>query len=123
MAELKAFLDKNIDKNLRRILISNARKKEGASKLQVRPVLVKGQMLYQVTRTEGTKEIHKNYEKAELISYLCTEMQENFRQLQLEGAKVRGTVLVSKKRQDEHKNQGTEYSGKEQGRFYSHAFP
>ena len=45
MAELKAFLDKNIDKNLRRILISNARKKEGASKLQVRPVLVKGQML------------------------------------------------------------------------------
>ena len=97
MAELKAFLDKNIDKNLRRILISNARKKEGASKLQVRPVLVKGQMLYQVTRTEGTKEIHKNYEKAELISYLCTEMQENFRQLQLEGAKVRGTVLVSKK--------------------------
>lgn len=97
MAELKEFLDKNIDKNLRRILISNARKKEGASKLQVRPVLVKGQMLYQVTRTEGTKEIHKNYEKAELISYLCTEMQENFRQLQLEGAKVRGTVLVSKK--------------------------
>lgn len=97
MTELKAFLEKNIDKNLRRILISNARKKEGASKLQVRPVLVKGQMLYQVTRTEGTKEIHKNYEKAELISYLCTEMQDNFRQLQLEGAKIRGTVLVSKK--------------------------
>lgn len=97
MTELKEFLEKNIDKNLRRILISNARKKEGASKLQVRPVLVKGQMLYQMTRTEGTKEIHKNYEKAELISYLCTEMQENFRQLQLESAKVRGTVLVSKK--------------------------
>ena len=97
MTELKEFLEKNIDKNLRRILISNARKKEGASKLQVRPVLVKGQMLYQVTRTEGTKEIHKNYEKAELISYLCTEMQDNFRQLQLEGAKIRGTVLVSKK--------------------------
>lgn len=117
MAELKEFLDKNIDKNLRRILISNARKKEGASKLQVRPVLVKGQMLYQVTRTEGTKEIHKNYEKAELISYLCTEMQENFRQLQLEGAKVRGTVLVSKKGRMSIKTKAQNVQGKSREDF------
>lgn len=89
MTELKEFLEKNIDNNFRRILISNARKKEGTSKMQVRPVLVKDRVCYQVTRTEGTKEIHKNYEKEELISYLCEQMEENFRQLQLEGAVYR----------------------------------
>ena len=82
MTELKEFLEKNIEEGFQRILISNARKREGASKLQVRPVLLKGQLWYQVTRTEGTKEIHKNYGKEELISCLCTEMEENFRQLQ-----------------------------------------
>lgn len=67
MTELKEFLEKNIEEGFQRILISNARKKEGASKLQVRPVLLKGQLWYQVTRTEGTKEIHKNYGKEELF--------------------------------------------------------
>jgi len=52
MTELKEFLEKNIDNDFRRILISNARKKEGTSKMQVRPVLVKDQVCYQVTRTE-----------------------------------------------------------------------
>ena len=51
MTELKEFLEKNIDNDFRRILISNARKKEGTSKMQVRPVLVKDQVCYQVTRT------------------------------------------------------------------------
>ena len=85
MTELKEFLEKNIDNDFRRILISNARKKEGTSKMQVRPVLVREQVCYQVTRTEGTKEIHKNFQKEDLIRYLCQEMTENFRQLQLEG--------------------------------------
>lgn len=97
MTELKSFLENNINEDFCRMIISNARKKEGTSKIQVRPVLLKEQVYYQVTRTEGTKELHKNYKKEDLISCICEEMQENFRQLQLEGRSVQGTVLVSKK--------------------------
>ena len=117
MTELKEFLEKNIDNDFRRILISNARKKEGTSKMQVRPVLVKDQVCYQVTRTEGTKEIHKNYEKDELISYLCEEMGENFRQLQLEGRCVQGTVLVSKKGRMNIKTKNIQNQGKNREEF------
>ena len=117
MTELKEFLEKNIDNDFRRILISNARKKEGTSKMQVRPVLVKDQVCYQVTRTEGTKEIHKNYEKEKLISYLCEEMEENFRQLQLEGRYVQGTVLVSKKGRMNIKTKNIQNQGKNREEF------
>ena len=117
MTELKEFLEKNIEEGFQRILISNARKREGASKLQVRPVLLKGQLWYQVTRTEGTKEIHKNYGKEELISCLCTEMEENFRQLQLESVKVRGTVLVSKKGRMSIKTKVQNVQGKSREEF------
>lgn len=117
MTELKEFLEKNIDNDFRRILISNARKKEGTSKMQVRPVLVREQVCYQVTRTEGTKEIHKNYQKEDLIRYLCQEMTENFRQLQLEGRCVQGTVLVSKKGRMSIKTKNIQKQGKNKEEF------
>ena len=86
-----------MNEDLERILVSNARRGSSVSKLQVRPVPVKGEVRYQVTRIQGTKAIHENYEKEELISYLTEQMKENFRQLQLEGRYVQGRVLVSKK--------------------------
>ena len=97
MKDIREFLDKYVNKDLERILVSNARSTSSISKLQVRPVPVKGEVRYQVTRIQGTKAIHENYEKEELISYLTEQMKENFRQLQLEGRYVQGRVLVSKK--------------------------
>ena len=97
MKDIREFLDKYVNKDLERILVSNARSTSSISKLQVRPVPVKGEVRYQVTRIQGTKAIHENYEKEKLISYLTEQMKENFRQLQLEGRDVQGRVLVSKK--------------------------
>lgn len=62
MTDLKEFLNKYTDKNLRRMILSNARSKEGISKIQVRPVEIKGRLVYQATKTLGTKELHENYD-------------------------------------------------------------
>ena len=97
MTEIKEFLDKYVNADLVRILISNARSTDTPGKLQVRPVPVKGEIQYQVTSIQGTKAIHANYEKEALISYLTEQMERNFRQMQLEGRNVQGRVLVSKK--------------------------
>lgn len=97
MKDIREFLDKYVNENLERILVSNARRTSSVSKLQVHPVPVKGEIRYQVTRLQGTKAIHENYEKEALISYLTEQMKENFRQMQLEGRYVQGRVLVSKK--------------------------
>lgn len=97
MTDLKEFLNRYMNENLRRILISNARKAGAVSKIQIRPVLIKNQLKYQITRTEGQKEIHENYGKEEAVSYILGQMQDVFKQLQLECADAQGTVLVSKK--------------------------
>ena len=113
MKEIKEFLDKYVNADLVRILISNARSTDTPGKLQVRPVPVKGEIQYQVTSIQGTKAIHANYEKEALISYLTEQMERNFRQMQLEGRNVQGRVLVSKKGKMDIKAREIKGKGKE----------
>lgn len=114
MTDIREFLDKYVNEELERILVSNARSTSPASRLQIRPVLVKGSILYQVTSMEGTKAIHNNYRKEELITYLADQMEKNFRQLQLEGRYVQGRVLISKKGKMDIKAKETKARGKEE---------
>lgn len=79
MDKLKELLDKYINEGLKKIVISNARRKDGASKLQVRPILVKGELVYQITRTEGQKELHENFDKESVVAYLVCQIEENFK--------------------------------------------
>ena len=97
MDKLKELLDKYINEGLKKIVISNARRKDGASKLQVRPILVKGELVYQITRTEGQKELHQNFDKESVVAYLVCQIEENFKQLQLEAREASVSALVSKK--------------------------
>ena len=66
MTESGEFLKKYVNQDLIRIIISGPRKKEGPSKIQIRPLLIKGQLKYQITQTVGQKELHQNYEEAEV---------------------------------------------------------
>ena len=52
MTELEKFLDLYINEDLIRIIISGPRKKEGPSKIQIRPLLLKGRVMYQVTKLQ-----------------------------------------------------------------------
>lgn len=97
MMNIEQLLNTYINEQLHRIIISNAQNSEGPSKVRIRPVMMKGHLKYQCTETHGPKEIHKNYEKEEIIAYICTQMEGNFRQLQLEAEEADGSVLVSKK--------------------------
>lgn len=97
MKELVEFLEEFISERLIRIIISGARNAGEVSKVRIRPVLLKGEIKYQCSETHGTKELHKNYDKRQLISRIEQWMEEDFRQLQLESQNGTGSVLVSKK--------------------------
>ena len=97
MLELKDVLGKYIDIDLKRIILSGARVKTGASKIQVRPILLRNNLMYQCTKTVGTKELHSNHEKDEINQMICDYMGEQFKQLQLQHRKADVSVLVSKK--------------------------
>ena len=97
MTELKKLLSIYLDLYLHQIIISGARTKEGASKIRIRPVIMKDKLYFQCTSTVGTKEIHENYEKEPLLEHIEGWITEDFRQLQLESERGSVSVLSSKK--------------------------
>lgn len=97
MMNTEQLLNNYINERLHRIIISNAQDSEGPSKARIRPVMMKGHLKYQCTETHGPKEIHKNYEKEEIVAYILAQMECHFRQLQLESEEADASVLVSKK--------------------------
>ena len=76
---------------------SNPRDQERIQKLRIRPVLKKEELIYQVERFVGTKVYHENLSPDALVELLVGVMEADFRQLELDTACHRLTVLVSKK--------------------------
>lgn len=76
---------------------SNPRDRERIQKLRIRPVLKKGELIYQAEQYVGTKVYHQNFSPDALAGLLVDAMTADFRQLELETDRHRLTVLVSKK--------------------------
>lgn len=97
MEELRQVLEDLLSEKLYQIIISNPRRKEGVFKIKIRPVMVKGQLLFQETAYEGSKVFHENYEKQDMLHKILSCMEDSFKQMEGESMTERITVLVSKK--------------------------
>ena len=97
MEELNSRLSDFLSDRLYQIIISNPRNREQASKVKVRPVLLKGKINFQETITRGTQVFHENFSKEEMQQRIIHYMQEEFRQLEAMSVEGRLTALVSKK--------------------------
>lgn len=97
MEELRERLSAALSDRLYQVVISNPRKKEGAFKIKIRPVMVKGELCFQETVSEGTQVFHRNYEKQEMLSRILFYIEDGFRQLEAESMDGKVTALVSKK--------------------------
>ena len=84
MEDLKSLLEKYLNKDLLRIIISGARGDTDITKVNIRPVLLKGTLYFQVEMFRGVKAFHENLEKTEAISRILEWTKGPFRQLQLE---------------------------------------
>ena len=96
MKTIDEFLKEQINEQLKQAVLSG-NKGDGPSKVKIRPVLVKETVCYQASETVGTKVLHKNYTREEVIFYLKEKLESGFSQLQCTGMTVDGTILVSKK--------------------------
>lgn len=111
MTELQNVLDRYLDMELLQIVLSGARTKDGVSRIRIRPVIIREELLFQCTRTAGTKELHENLKKSEALLRIDQWLREDFRQLQLESGKGTVNALSSKKGKitvKEKKNKCTE---------------
>jgi len=97
MMTLNELLSQILNKDLVQIILSNSQDKEFAAKIKVRPVLIKGELLFQETLYRGTQVFHENYDGTDMVARVETLLTETFRQGEFQGGNMNATVLVSKK--------------------------
>ncbi len=86
-----------LDENLLRIVISNPSDKQGVSKVKVRPLLLKENLVFQAEELVGPQAFHKNYSAGECVTYIADLLDGKLRQMELDSSKGQVRVLVSKK--------------------------
>ncbi len=94
---MKELLAQILNKDLIQIILSNSRNREYALKIKIRPVLIKGRLLFQETLYRGTQVFHENYEEEVMAERIEKLLTETFRQGEFQGTALSATVLVSKK--------------------------
>lgn len=97
MTELQQVLDKYLTADLVRLIISGPRKKEGASQIRIRPLVLRGEVQFQAALTVGKKEFHENHPKAMMRERIIQWLMVGFRQLEAQSEIGDLLVLVSKK--------------------------
>lgn len=113
MEELTELLEETIDEELYQIILSNPREKDKAFKIKIRPVIVKGSILFQKTTYEGTQVFHDNLKCEETIERTEELLVHDFRQCEIEHRQCRAVILVSKKGKITIKRKRTENAGAE----------
>ena len=96
MKEVRALLEESLNIDFLSATLSNPKSKDGVTKIKVRPLLKKGNLIFQCELFKNNQAFHENYE-AEAAVQMLTEYMEQFKQMQLETKQLRATVLVSKK--------------------------
>lgn len=94
---ISELLQQVLNKDLVQIILSNSQNKDFATKAKIRPILVKGELLYQETLYRGTQVFHENYSEENIKVRIEKLLTETFKQGEFQGNGMQATVLVSKK--------------------------
>lgn len=97
MDELRNLLLNTINADLNQVILSNSQDKEYAAKVKVRPVMIKGGLLFQETIYRGTQVFHENFSCEEIVERIELLLQGKMKQCEITAAGMNATVLVSKK--------------------------
>ena len=97
MNELRNLLLNTINQELNQVILSNSQNKEYASKVKIRPVMIKGVLCFQETIYRGTQVFHENFSAQEIIGRIEMLLQGKMKQCEIAAESLNATVLVSKK--------------------------
>lgn len=97
MDELLKVLKETINQDLLQIILSNTRDANQATKVKVRPVKIKEELLFQETLYRGTQVFHQNFSEKEMVERIQNYLEGLFKQGEIKTVSEEVTVLVSKK--------------------------
>mgnify|MGYP002511959641 FL=1 len=85
-----------LNEQLHRIVLSNPRRKEEVLKVKVRPLLLRGKLVFQAEELKGNQAFHRNMDLSEAKDYLKNAIDQDFRQMEVWSDLGTMQVLVSK---------------------------
>ena len=97
MEELYKLLQESLNERLYQIPAGGPRKKDGAVRLKLRPVMIKDELCFQMESYRGNQVFHHNVSAAEAMEEMGKAMEDSFRQLDVETMDFQAVALVSKK--------------------------
>lgn len=95
--QIRKMFEKAINNYIASVIISNSTDKEKITKVKIRPVLLKGEICYQVTEFVKNQVFHRNYQREELLNMLPIWFEGLFRQAEIITGTGKATILISKK--------------------------
>ena len=96
MENLKLLLQENLNQVFLAAVLSAPRDKSGVEKVKVRPLLKRGELVFQLESFCNRQAFHENLSAGEAADRIFEYMQ-NMKQMQMETKQWNYTVLVSKK--------------------------
>lgn len=96
MIEIKEELQRTMNQDMIHCIISNPRDKDQPKKIQIRPIQLKNQLLFQFAVYDGKQVFHQNLEK----EFACDQMMnymEQYRQMEILASGKQIVILISKK--------------------------
>lgn len=96
-ANILKVIRENLSIDFIDMVISNPPKSSELIKVKVRPVLLKGNLLYQASEYRGKQIFHINYKKEELLEKLSDWLENNMKQLVMTYNLKQINILISKK--------------------------
>ena len=97
MEALIRELDQYLNEQMIQVILSNSTDKEKILKVKIRPLLLRGELVFQAEEFRGKQAFHQNFSKEEVKTYIVEQLQSGFRQMELSSGLGSLLVLVSKK--------------------------
>ena len=81
--EIKQALDLFLNESLERILMSNPTDSGKISRSRIRPLLMKGRLVFQAEEQAGKQAFHRNLDRDEAADYVTGLLDGSFRQAEI----------------------------------------
>lgn len=108
MEKVRRLLEKNLNENTLRAVVSNRRSKQVSQKLVFRPFIEKNRLMFQREEYANNQVFHENMDKETAVEQICTFLEKDYKQLDLLCEQSSFSALVNKKGKStikENKNQ------------------
>ena len=95
--EIKQALELFLNESLERVLMSNPADSGKISRSRIRPLLMKGRLVFQAEEQAGKQAFHRNLDRDEAADYVTGLLGGSFRQAEIASGLGKALILVSRK--------------------------